>query len=124
MAVKPFVHVQSKAIRSGDLFGYWELENGDTAAPLIAPRFSDKSCHMFAPTDGAWGGSTVTLKQSNDPDMNVVWTSQAPDGTEISQTQDTDAGKAILVNSYILQPAISGGAGSKVRIAIVGRGEK
>lgn len=118
MAVAPFIRVEKAGeIRNGDIFGYWQMATGDTAAPLICPRFSDKSIHMF----GTWGGGSVTLKGTNDPLITSYDDIYDYAGNVITQT----AAKSpwiILPNVYALKPVLTGGSGVSLTIALMGRG--
>ena len=128
MAVKGFIKVEGadavKGVVPQDLFGYWELESGDTAVPLIVPRYSDKSVHIFAAPGKDYNGAIVSLEQSNDPDLAKYVRARDIYDTPISQTTDLDAKAwAIGPNSLAIKPTITGGdANTMIRVCIVGKG--
>lgn len=118
MAVAPFVRVETPgAIRNGDFLGYWQMTTGDTAEPLICPRFSDKSIHMF----GTWGGGSVTLKGTNDPTLVSYDDIYDYAGDVITQTAAASPW-IILPNVYALKPVLTGGSGVSLVLALMGRG--
>ena len=120
MATKSFTEVTNKGVRTGDIFGNWQLASGDIAVPLICPRYSDKSVHIF----GTWGGATVTLKGTNDENLAVYENMYDHETTDISQTADRKPW-IILPNVYAIKPVITGGDGTtNLKIAITGRGVK
>jgi hypothetical protein len=108
----------NKGVRQGDILGYWLLASGDTAMPLLIPRYADKSVHIF----GTFGGATVAMKGSNDPDLVSFDNIYDFEGTDISQTAARKPW-IILPNVYALKPTITGGDGTtSLKVAIVGRG--
>lgn len=118
MAAKNFVNVAGKGVRQGDIFGYWELQAGDTAVPLICPRYNDKSVHIF----GTWDGATVDLQATNDPALAVFEDACDQEGSSISQTADRKPW-LVFLNTFALKPVITGGgANTSLKIVIVGRG--
>lgn len=119
MATVSFKTVEGlKGMRNGDIIGYWELRSGDTALPLICPRYSDKSIYMF----GTWGGASIAMKGGNDPDLVDFDDVYDFEGTNIAQTVDRKAW-VLLPNVYAIKPVITGGDGTTVvRVAVVGRG--
>lgn len=118
MAAVGFKTVDSKGVRVGDILGYWELRAGDTGVPLILPRYSDKSVHIY----GTWDGATVTLKGGNDPLLSDMEDIYDFEGTVITQTVNRSPW-VILPNVYAIKPVITGGGGSSLlRIAVNGRG--
>lgn len=119
MALVAFTRVEMKGIRAGDIFGYWDLRAGDTAAPLVCPRYADKSIHMF----GTWDGATIALQGGNDPSLAQFDDIYDYEGTLISQSAARKPW-VILPNVFALKPVLSGGgAATAVRVAIIGRGE-
>lgn len=120
MGTVPFKTVEGvKGLRQGDIFGYWELRAGDTALPLVCPRFNDKSVHMF----GTWGGGSITMQGGNDPDQAQFDDIYDFEGTVITQTAARKPW-IILPNLYTIKPVLTGGDGTTLlRVAIVGRGE-
>ncbi len=121
MATVSFKTVENaKGMYNGDILGYWELRSGDTALPLICPRYSDKSIYIF----GTWGGATVALTGGNDPDLADFDSVYDFEGTNISQTADRKVW-VLLPNVYAIKPTITGGDGTTVvRVCVVGRGGK
>lgn len=118
MAIKTFITTQSKGIRAGDIMGAWRLALGDTAQPLLCPRYSDKSVHIF----GTWGGASVTLKGGNDEALAQFDDMYDPADVVITQTAARKPW-IIFPNVYALKPVLSGGDGTTdLYIAIVGRG--
>lgn len=119
MAEMGFVTVEgSKYLRNGDIFGYWELRVGDTAKPLIVPRYSDKSIHMF----GTWGGGSIAMVGGNDPLLSQFDEVYDFEGTTIVQSAARKAW-TLLPNVFAIKPVLTGGNGTTVvRVAIVGRG--
>lgn len=118
MSTKGFTIVTSKNLLKGDILGSWNLKAGDTAVPLLCPRYSDKSVHIF----GTFGGASVTLQGTNDPALAVYGNIYDSAGTDITQAA---AGKpwVILPNVYAIKPVITGGDGTtNLTIAIIGRG--
>lgn len=118
MAVKTFSETVSKGLRAGDIMGAWRLASGDTAQPLICPRYSDKCVHIF----GTWGGASVTMKGGND--ASLIQFDDMYDPADVTITQ-TAARKPWIIfpNVYALKPVITGGDGTTdLTIAIVGRG--
>jgi hypothetical protein len=124
MALKHFVRVNGKGIDSRNIVGYWELQSGDTAAPLVVPRSSDKSVQIHGSSNGgSFGGATVTLKNSNDADAIVYATAYDVFDANIEATSDSKV-FTLLPNSYLLKPTISGGNGSTlVRVSLTAHGE-
>lgn len=121
MALIGFKTVEGdKGIRRGDIFGYWQMRAGDTAQPLVCPRFSDKSLHIF----GTFDGASVTLKGGNDPAQSSVEDIYDFEGTTITQAAARKPW-VILPNVYIIKPVLTGGTGNTLlTIAIVGRGDQ
>lgn len=118
MPLKTFTEIPSKGIQRGDIFGSWELSASDTAAPLVCPRYNDKSVHIF----GTWGGATVSLQASNDPDLATFGDAYDPEGTVISQTSNNKPW-VIFPNVFAIKPVISGGDGTTdLKVVIIGRG--
>lgn len=118
MAVKGFTQSTSKGIRAGDIAGKWNLKAGDTAAPLLCPRYSDKSVHIF----GVWGGATVTLRGGNDDQLAQFEDMYDPSAVSIVQSA-AHAPWIVFPNVLALKPVISGGDGTTdLTVAIVGRG--
>lgn len=118
MALISFKEVTGKGIRAGDIFGYWELRLGDTAAPLICPRYSDKSVHMF----GTWNGASITMKGSNDSLLSSFDDIYDFEGVVITQTAARKPW-VILPNVYAIKPVLTGGGASTlIKVAIIGRG--
>ena len=126
MSVKRFIRVEGiKGLTGRDLLGYWELEAGDTAQPLLMPRLSDKSLHVFPVTGFDWNGASVAMKQTNDHELGV-WTPAFDSfDTEIVQTSNR-RGWVILPNMFGLMPEITGGTPgtTKLRVALMGYGEQ
>lgn len=119
MTTQVFTVVETKGIRRGDILGIWTLKSGDTAEPLMVPRYSDKSVHIF----GTWNGATVSMQATNDPNLNTYGEAYDPEGMNISQTLDGNP-TIIFPNVLAIKPVISGGdAGTKITVAIVGHGE-
>lgn len=120
MAVVGFTRVNNPgALRETDILGYWVLTPGDTASPLLCPRFADKTIHMF----GTWGGATVKLQESNDPNLSSYQDAYDVTSTAISKTAD-GALQVLITNPYAIKPVITGGSGSSVTVAVMGRGDK
>lgn len=118
MSLVTFTRVENKGIRQGDIFGYWELRAGDTAQPLLCPRFADKSIHMF----GTWDAATINLKGGNDPNLAQFDDIYDFEGTLISQAAARKPW-VILPNVFALKPEIVGGGGNAIiRVAMCGRG--
>ena len=118
MPVKSFVEVQNKGVRQGDILGKWELKAGDTALPLVCPRYSDKSVHIF----GVWGGATVTMKGGNDPALTQYEDMYDPSDVVITQSAARKPW-IIFPNVLSVKPEITGGDGTtNLTIVIVGRG--
>jgi hypothetical protein len=118
MAVKAFIEIPTKGIRSGDLFGEWELENSDEGAALICPRYSDKSVQIFGEFDGA----TVKLVATNDKTLQNWQDAYDYEGVTISQTADRKPW-VILPNVYAIKPIIENpGPNTSVTVAVVAKG--
>ena len=114
-----FTPITNKSLRAGDLAGFWRLRQGDTAVPLLAARFSDKSFHIF----GVWGGgASVSLKGSNDPALASFETITDAFDTLITQIANGRP-RTIHANVLALMPELTGGdSNTDIYIAIVGRG--
>lgn len=107
-----------KAIRRGDIFGYWELRSGDTAVPLLCPRFADKSIHIF----GTFSSASITMKGSNDPSLTSFDDVYDFEGTVITQSAARKPW-VLMPNVYAIKPVITGGDGNTLlKVAVVGRG--
>lgn len=120
MALKYFQEASGKGIDKGDIVGYWNLAQSDTANPLIVPRYSDKSVQI----SGTWGGATVTLQQANYADTLTYSTAYDPFNASITGTADTIV-FTILANSYAIKPVITGGDGTtNLYVSVTGRGTK
>ncbi len=118
MASKVFTEYQVKGIQRGDIFGGWELAQGDVAVPLVCPRYSDKSIQIF----GEWDGATVALQASNDPELVNFQEAYDFEGVVISQTADRKPW-VIFPNVYAIKPVISNaGPNTNLKVAIVGKG--
>lgn len=118
MTTKAFKEVTTKGVRAGDLFGEWELGQGDEGAPLICPRYSDKSVHMFGEFDGA----TVRLLVTNDKSLQNWQDAYDYEGVTISQTADRKPW-VILPNVYAVKAVVDdGGPNTAVTVAVVAKG--
>jgi len=124
MSTVQFKRHEGKAVRNGDTVGYWEMEVGDTAQPLIMPRSSDKSVQIIG---APWsGGASVSMLCTNDPDMaDDSWEAMYdPFDTDIVQTSRRKPW-TMLPNVYAIKPNLDGGDGdTRVKICIVGRGDR
>lgn len=118
MSLKSFVEVKNKGVHAGDILGYWELAPGDTAKPLLCPRFNDKSVHIF----GTFGGATAKMQITNDPDLGNFEDAYDYEGTVISQSA-ARAPWVILPNVFAIKPVLTGGSGSLIKVVITGRGD-
>lgn len=121
MSIATFTRVETKGTRVGDILGYWTMRAGDTAQPLLCPRYSDKSLHIM----GTFDGGSITLKGSNDDLLDPLNFDDIYDfeGTTITQAAARKPW-VILPNVYALMPVLTGGGGSTLlKIALVGRGD-
>lgn len=96
----------------------WVLGDGDTADAVALPGFFDRSASFY----GTFGGATVALEASNDPDGAAGFMPALDlQGLPITAT----AGKfdAIGPIAIWIRPTISGGSGASVTVALcMGRG--
>jgi hypothetical protein len=118
VATKTFKDINVKGIRSGDLFGQWELAAGDEAQALICPRYNDKSVQILGDFDGA----TVNFLITNDPSLQSWHAAYDFEGVNISQTAERKPW-VILPNVYAMKPeVVGGGPGTNISVVIVGKG--
>jgi hypothetical protein len=90
----------------------WTMANGDTALPAQMAGFSDRSVHIF----GTFGGATVALLSSNDPEMSDFEAALDMQGTAISATSAKF--DAIGPVSVYIKPTVTSGSGTSVTIAV------
>ena len=89
----------------------WDaVTENDEAEARIFPYKADKTVQV----GGTLGGSTVTLKGSNDG--VTYFTLTDPEGTELSFAEP--GLKQILENPVYLKPEFSGGAGQSAKVII------
>lgn len=84
----------------------------DTCNPISYPQFTDKSVHV----SGTFGGGSVAIKGSNNAGASYAALND-PSSTAIAITQETI--KAILENTVLVQPVISGGTSMSVTISML-----
>jgi hypothetical protein len=94
----------------------WTLTSAgsDVALPFAVPAHTDKSIHV----SGTFGGGTVTVQGSNNGGASFIGLTD-PTQTAISMT--SEAIKAILENTALIRPVLTGGSGTTVVVSILCR---
>lgn len=86
----------------------------DTCVPAQLPALADKSIHV----SGTFGGGTVTLGGSNNGGSSYIGLTD-PTQTAISIT--SEAIKAVLENTQLVKPVLTGGSGTSLTISMLFR---
>lgn len=94
----------------------WTLTSAasDVGLAYAVPAHSDKSIHV----SGTFGSGTVTVQGSNNGGSSYVGLTD-PTQTAISIT--SEGIKAILENTALIRPVLTGGSGATVVISILCR---
>lgn len=95
----------------GKRYAWLGATSGDTFAPLIGARLSDKTVDV----DGNLGGGTLTIEGHNDEGF-ALKTLKDPEGNLLSFTAPAIA--TLLTNPFRIVPKLTGGAGAAVNIII------
>lgn len=119
--MQPYQPITDKGLKNNDIAVYWTLGQGQTGTPLSIPRLSDKTVHIFSPDD-SWGGASVSLNGSIDPNGVEYGVLTDDDKTDITQTAD-GAPRVIVPNVLNIQPVVTGGDGNtQIIVAIMAQG--
>lgn len=94
----------------------WTLTSAasDVGLPYAVPAHSDKSIHV----SGTFGSGTVTVQGSNNGGSSYIGLTD-PTQTAISIT--SEGIKAILENTALIRPVLTGGSSAAVVISILCR---
>ena len=115
-----YKQIVDKGLKPEDIAVYWELGAGQEGDPLSIPRYNDKTVHIF----GTWGGASVSLLGSIDPNRENFGVLTDDDKTPITQSAD-GVPRVIVPNALSIKPVVTGGdETTEIIIAIMANGRR